>query len=243
MEETSFRPFYEELGLYPDATKEEIKEAYRKLSKLYHPDISETADADKFKRISDAYHMLLDPVYRYKNDLDRSPISIVKNVTLEQAIFGCSFEHHVHVKLIVRDELTKTPLIEDVPLVVILDAIPSGTTTFPISHPFYGINFGMVHRDVILQYQLEPHNRYKIYKLGGLIVDEYVDLYDCLKGNKISVETLFGKRWVQLSKCAKIGSVFEVLDHPVMPMLVRIAGHKLPEEADLKQDKWKKLED
>ncbi|HLG26974.1 MAG TPA: DnaJ domain-containing protein, partial [Paenisporosarcina sp.] len=55
------RDYYEVLGLMKSASKEEIKKAYRKLSKQFHPDINKEADAvDKFKEIAEAYEILSD---------------------------------------------------------------------------------------------------------------------------------------------------------------------------------------
>lgn len=52
---------YEALGVSKSATAQEIKKAYRKLSKQYHPDINKDAGADaKFKEISEAYEILSD---------------------------------------------------------------------------------------------------------------------------------------------------------------------------------------
>lgn len=57
----SKRDYYEVLGLSKNASKDEIKKAYRKLSKKYHPDINKEADADtKFKEITEAYETLSD---------------------------------------------------------------------------------------------------------------------------------------------------------------------------------------
>ena len=48
------RDLYEVLGLKKGASKDEIKSAYRKLAKKYHPDNHETGNADKFKEVQEA---------------------------------------------------------------------------------------------------------------------------------------------------------------------------------------------
>ena len=65
----SKRDYYEVLGLQKGASKDEIKKAYRKLSKQYHPDINKEADAaDKFKEIAEAYEVLSDDQKRAHYD-------------------------------------------------------------------------------------------------------------------------------------------------------------------------------
>ena len=55
------RDYYEVLGINKSASKDEIKSAYRKLAKQYHPDNNKSPDAaDKFKEVTEAYDVLYD---------------------------------------------------------------------------------------------------------------------------------------------------------------------------------------
>lgn len=63
------RDYYEVLGVSKNATKQEIKKAYRKLAKQYHPDKNKSADAEeKFKEIQEAYDVLSDDQKRSAYD-------------------------------------------------------------------------------------------------------------------------------------------------------------------------------
>ena len=62
------RDFYEVLGIKKNASKDEIKSAYRKLAKKYHPDNKETGDEVKFKEIQEAYDILYDDQKRAAYD-------------------------------------------------------------------------------------------------------------------------------------------------------------------------------
>ena len=53
------RDYYEVLGIDRNASASEIKKAYRKLAKKYHPDINKAADATaKFQEVNNAYDFL-----------------------------------------------------------------------------------------------------------------------------------------------------------------------------------------
>jgi molecular chaperone DnaJ len=61
--------YYQALGVAPDAKAEEIRSAYRKMARTYHPDVNKAADAEeKFKRIQEAYDVLKDEQRRQLYD-------------------------------------------------------------------------------------------------------------------------------------------------------------------------------
>lgn len=72
-----YKDYYKVLGISRDASQEEIKKAYRKLARKYHPDVSKEANAEaKFKEVGEAYEALKDPEKRAQYDQ-----------------FGSSFKH------------------------------------------------------------------------------------------------------------------------------------------------------
>ena len=61
---------YETLGVDRDASFDEIKKAYRKLARNYHPDVNpDPKMVDKFKEITAAYEVLSDPDKRQNYDI------------------------------------------------------------------------------------------------------------------------------------------------------------------------------
>lgn len=67
-----YRDYYQVLGIDKNATEQEIKAAFRKLARQYHPDVhsgsSKAAAEEKFKEINEAYEVLSDPEKRAKYD-------------------------------------------------------------------------------------------------------------------------------------------------------------------------------
>jgi curved DNA-binding protein len=64
-----FKDYYETMGVKRDATQEDIKRAYRKLARKYHPDVSKEPGAEeRFKEVGEAYEVLKDPEKRAAYD-------------------------------------------------------------------------------------------------------------------------------------------------------------------------------
>jgi molecular chaperone DnaJ len=63
---------YELLGVSPDAPHEEIRDAFRRLVKRYHPDVLPGATGDRFKKIVDAWRALGNPRARKAYDRELS---------------------------------------------------------------------------------------------------------------------------------------------------------------------------
>ncbi len=64
-----YKDYYKILGVERDASDAQVKQAYRRLARKYHPDVSKEADAEtRFKEIGEAYEVLKDPQKRQSYD-------------------------------------------------------------------------------------------------------------------------------------------------------------------------------
>lgn len=79
------KDLYEILGVASDATEEEIKKAYRKLARKYHPDVNpgDKEAEERFKEISEAYDILSDPKKRREYDELREAAKGVRFTTTD----------------------------------------------------------------------------------------------------------------------------------------------------------------
>ncbi len=76
MQDTVARDYYGILGVSQDASADEIKRAYRKLARQYHPDVNPDPEAqEKFKEINAAYEVLSDDQKRQIVDLGGDPLA------------------------------------------------------------------------------------------------------------------------------------------------------------------------
>lgn len=69
-----FRDYYQQLGIARSATQSEVRAAFRRLARQYHPDVAadKKVAEDKFKEINEAYEVLGDPERRRKFDAYRA---------------------------------------------------------------------------------------------------------------------------------------------------------------------------
>jgi curved DNA-binding protein len=64
-----FKDYYKVMGVARDATEAQIKQAYRRLARKYHPDVSKEKDAEaRFKDVGEAYEVLRSPEKRAAYD-------------------------------------------------------------------------------------------------------------------------------------------------------------------------------
>jgi len=85
-----YKDYYSILGLDKNATQDEIKKAYRKLAKKYHPDANpnDKKAEEKFKEVNEAYEVLSDPEKRKKYDAFGSTYNFQDGFDFDPSSYG-----------------------------------------------------------------------------------------------------------------------------------------------------------
>ena len=95
------RDYYEVLGLSKGASDDEIKRAYRKMAKKYHPDINKEPDAEaKFKEINEAYEVLSDPQKKATYDHRALVDKALEDLKILVIFLGLSLEEVLAVEVV-----------------------------------------------------------------------------------------------------------------------------------------------
>lgn len=234
--------FYEDLGVTQNATPEELKAAYRKRAHETHPD--KGGDAEEFKRICHAFKMLSDPSYRYRDQEQNKPIQLQVQISLEQAVFGCTITNLVRKIVVQATQEGKQELTGKVnyDVVEIIDKLPPRLLHFPyvVIHPDTKFS-GMV-RTVEIHYLLMDHPNFKLDGNGRLHTIKEVDLFTLLKGGKVEVETLFGLRTLRIPAGTEQHEILTIRNHGDLGNLFVEIMVKYPRRQDLqKNEKWKEV--
>lgn len=90
-----YRDYYEILGVNKDASEKEIKSAYRKLAKKYHPDLNPNDEKaqEKFKEINEAYEVLSDKDKKQKYDTFGSSYDFQNGANFDPSQYGYTYSN------------------------------------------------------------------------------------------------------------------------------------------------------
>ena len=98
MANVSINDYYEDLQISPNADKEMIERVFRILAKRYHPDNTETGDAEKFNVLYKAYQVLSDPEERAAFDAKYEQLRSDRWKIVEEASQSDGFEQDDRIR-------------------------------------------------------------------------------------------------------------------------------------------------
>jgi len=98
MANVSINDYYEDLQISPNADKEMIERVFRILAKRYHPDNTETGDAEKFNVLYKAYQVLSDPEERAAFDAKYEQLRADRWKIVEEASQSDGFESDERIR-------------------------------------------------------------------------------------------------------------------------------------------------
>jgi curved DNA-binding protein len=166
--------YYNTLGVGRDASPDEIKQAYRKLASVHHPD--KGGDTAKFQEIQQAYETLSDPNKRQDYDMPQHPTyKTVIHVTLEEVLTGAE-------KVLQFQTHTGNQVIK----INVPQGIDNGAS----------LRYDNLIKDTVLIVEFRVH-QHSVYERRGL--DLYstvqVSVLDLIVGTTLDFVTLSGKRF------------------------------------------------
>ena len=175
---------FKNLGLNTSASISDVKEVYRALSKIYHPDNKETGNTRIFRKLTQSYNAI-EEEYKRRGlncvEYDMFSYDIYDNlaITLKEAFDGC----------------TKKVYWNDLPRVI---NIPNGVVPSDI---IITKNQGLIGRkngnktfgDLILTIFIERNNEYFFDKHNKLCMNIDVDIFKALTGGQIKVQHIDNK--------------------------------------------------
>lgn len=264
------KSLYDILQINQNATPNEIKTAYRKLAKIYHPDINKTKDAeDKFKEINAAYEVLSDT--QKKKDYDNYGDNLFKQQNFNDfykknnfnknhySQFDFNFED-IFENIFRKNNSFNNDFNNTLYHSINIDfktAILGGKVSFYFNKQHIDINipsntsngqkfkikkgsYSTINNDLILTVNIID-NEYSFDNDGNLIKHFDISLKTALFGDKITVNTLYKTLTITIPKNTKHLQKFRIKNFGINSDLILIANIVLPKIEDLDKTLVKNL--
>ncbi len=232
------KDYYRVLQVSQNATPDEIKQAYRRLARQYHPDVNPDARAEeRLKEINEAYEVLSDPDARRAYDRERRGVRIHRRTPTPhrhrdpfQDVWDLFFgdipsrprsrrsdlpkgrSYEAHVVLEFEEAFTGTDLNLTIEGRRVRVHIPPGVRdgmTLRIPGAGGQSLYGGEPGDLILRIQVKPHPRFHLEE-NNVITETTVDLFTALLGGDIIIETPYGPRHITIPPGTQPGTLLRI---------------------------------